>query len=162
MAYCYRPSSVHGLSVSLPVCHSSEPCENGSTDRDAVWVADSDWPKNHVLDGRPHSPSERVILKGGRGGPTYSIGTLCGELCNKCSAIAEMGVRLATIDMGQKECSFQGELGPHLTQCGLGRGLLRTKWHLDPSSRLTTIHGPKSGRGLMCPCPFFAGSWVPI
>jgi len=155
VAYCYRPSSAHGLSVSLPVCHSSEPCKNGSTDRDAVWVADSDWPKNHVLDGRPHSPSERAILKGGRGGPTYSIGTLC-------SAIAEMGVRLATIDMGQKECSFQGELGPHLTQCGLGRGLLRTKWHLDPSSRLTTIHGPKSGRGLMCPCPFFAGSWVPI
>ena len=34
---------------------------------------------------------------------------------------------LATIDMGRKEgevlCPFRGELDPHLTQCGLGRGL---------------------------------------
>jgi len=27
---------------------------------------------------------------------------------------------------------------------------LHTKWHLDPSSRLATIHGPRSGR-LLCP-----------
>jgi len=33
----------------------------------------------------------------------------------------------------------EGELGPHLTQCRLGRGLPRTKWHLDQSSRLATI-----------------------
>jgi len=44
------------------------------------------------------------------------------------SAVAEMGVRLATIDMGRKAAlgcyvPFRGELGPHLTQCGLGRGL---------------------------------------
>jgi len=31
-----------------------------------------------------------------------------------------------------------GELGPHLTQCRLGRGLPPTKWHLDPCSRLAT------------------------
>jgi len=37
---------------------------------------------------------------------------------------------------------------------------LRTKWHLDPSSHLVTIHGPKSGR-LLCPL-FGKGSWVPI
>ena len=47
---------------------------------------------------------------------------------NKCSAVAEMGDRLATIDIGQKLgelCPFGGggELGPHLTQCGQGRGL---------------------------------------
>jgi len=30
--YCYRPSSL--------VCHTSEPCKNGWTDRDAVWVMD--------------------------------------------------------------------------------------------------------------------------
>jgi len=42
-----------------------------------------------------------------------------------------MGDRLATIDEGQKEgscmlCSFpgEGELGPHLIHCGLGRVLL--------------------------------------
>jgi len=48
------------------------------------------------------------------------------ELQNKCSAVAEMGDRLATIDIGRKLgrfCPFGGELGPHVTQCGLGRGL---------------------------------------
>jgi len=31
--------------VGLPaVCHSSEPCKNGSTDRDAVWNEDSGGP----------------------------------------------------------------------------------------------------------------------
>jgi len=33
-----------------------------------------------------------------------------------------------------------GELGPHLTQCRLAEAYLRTKWHLDPSSRLATIY----------------------
>jgi len=49
---------------------------------------------------------------------------------NKCLAVAEtadkMGDRLARIDMGQKLgglCPFLGELGRHLTYCGLGRGL---------------------------------------
>jgi len=48
---------------------------------------------------------------------------------NKCSAVAEMGDHLATIDMGQRVrgcCApFLGkeELGAHLTQCHLGRGL---------------------------------------
>ena len=39
-----------------------------------------------------------------------------------------MGNRLATIDMSRKVGAavpfFMRELGPHLTQCGLGRGLL--------------------------------------
>ena len=46
---------------------------------------------------------------------------------NKCSEVAEMGDRLATIDMGRKLGAVRhfggGELGPHLTQCGLGQGL---------------------------------------
>jgi len=34
-----------------------------------------------------------------------------------------------------------GGAGSHLAQCGLGRETyLRTKWHLDPSNRLATIH----------------------
>ena len=36
-------------------------------------------------------------------------------------------------------------MGPHLTLCRLSRAYLRTKWHIDPSSRLATIHGPKFG-----------------
>jgi len=31
-------------SVGLSVCHTSEPCKNGCTDPDAVWVMGSDWP----------------------------------------------------------------------------------------------------------------------
>ena len=50
------------------------------------------------------------------------------NIFNKCSATAETGDRLATIDMGRKlgeGCAPLGEghLGPHLTQCGQGRGL---------------------------------------
>ena len=37
-------------------------------------------------------------------------------------------------------CPFGEELGPYVTQCGQGRGLLHTKWRLDPSNRLATIH----------------------
>jgi len=48
------------------------------------------------------------------------------QTSHKSSAVAEMGDRLATIDMGRKVegCApFRGELGPYLTQCRLGRGL---------------------------------------
>jgi len=38
-AYCYRPWSV---CLSVSVCHNSEACKNGWTDRDAVWIEDSD------------------------------------------------------------------------------------------------------------------------
>ena len=46
---------------------------------------------------------------------------------DKSSAIAEMGDRLTTINIGRKVGAAvplsMGELGPHLTQCRLGRGL---------------------------------------
>jgi len=81
---------------------------------------------------------------------------------SKCSAVAEMGDRLATIDMGRKLgmglCPFVGGgAGPDLTQYDQGLGLLPTKWHLDPSSRLATIDmGRKFGAvslwgGEICP-----------
>jgi len=52
----------------------------------------------------------------------------------KSAAVAEneMDDRLATIVVGRKEggavvpLSGRGKLGPHITQCRLG------KWHLDP------------------------------
>jgi len=46
------------------------------------------------------------------------------------------------------------ELGPHLTMPPGARAetYLRTKWHLDPSSRLTTIDMDRNlGWGLLCP-----------
>jgi len=52
---------------------------------------------------------------------------------DKCSAVAEMGDRLTTIDMGRKEGAavpLSGkELGPDLTQCRLGQALPRTEWY---------------------------------
>ena len=49
------------------------------------------------------------------------------NVSNKCSAVAEMSDRLATTDTGRKlggrAVPLSGELGPHLTQFHLGRGL---------------------------------------
>jgi len=49
------------------------------------------------------------------------------DLLYNSSAVAEMGDRLATIGMGRKwggaAVGAGFPLGPHLTQCGLGRGL---------------------------------------
>ena len=56
-----------------------------------------------------------------------------------------MGDRLATVYIGQKVGAAVplslGELGSHLTQCRLGRGLytLVSKWYLEPSNSLATI-----------------------
>jgi len=50
-----------------------------------------------------------------------------------------MGFRLVTIDMGGKLEAvplFEGDLGPHPTQCGGAEVYLHDKFHLDPS----TIH----------------------
>jgi len=51
---------------------------------------------------------------------------LSHPVLNKCSAVAEMGDRLATIDMGRKVGAvplFKSSWVPHLTQCRLDRGL---------------------------------------
>jgi len=40
--------------------------------------------------------------------------------------------------MGQKLGFWGRELGLYLRQCRLGRGYIRTKWNLNPSSRLAT------------------------
>ena len=66
-----------------------------------------------------------------------------------------MGDR-ATIDMGRKEggccASFAGELGPRLTQCGLGRSLL--PYQVASSSIQPFLHKTWAENwGL---CPFYA------
>jgi len=38
------PTDRVAWSVGLLVCHTSEPCKNGCTNRDAVWVVGSDGP----------------------------------------------------------------------------------------------------------------------
>ena len=51
-------------SVCLSVCHSSEPCENGRTDRDAVFVEDSGGSREPFVRWGSRSPLEGAILRG--------------------------------------------------------------------------------------------------
>ena len=83
---------------------------------------------------------------------------LFAKSVNKSSAVAEMGDCLATIDMGRKLGAvplFEGELGPHLTQSGQGRGLPACQFfHLDLSNCLATTqerHRQDRQTGLSCP-----------
>ena len=70
------------LFVGLLVCHTAEPCKNGRTDRDIVWIVGSDGPtRNHVLDGVQITPLEGAAL-GERGAHCkVYIGTFYRELC---------------------------------------------------------------------------------
>jgi len=84
----------------------------------------------------------------------------------KSSAVAEMGHRFATIDMGRKvgaavHLFFGGGSwdSPSNTMSPWAEAYLRTKWHLDPSSRLaTTDMGRKSGGGRRCCAAVFGGA----
>jgi len=80
-----------------------------------------------------------------------------------CSQTAEMGDRLATIDIGRKEGVVPlWERGSWITtqhDVGWAEAYLSTKWHLDPLSRLVTTNmGRKLGGGY---CAHLRGSWVP-
>jgi len=68
-AYPYRPNSVVCRFVCLSVCHTSEPCKNGCTDRAAIWVEDLGGPGNHVLDGSPDPSMGRGKFLGENGRP---------------------------------------------------------------------------------------------
>jgi len=50
---CHRYLYVE-WSVRLSVSHDREPCKNGGTDRDAVWMQNHMGPRNHVLAGSAH------------------------------------------------------------------------------------------------------------
>jgi len=64
-AYSYRLSSV----VCLSVCHTSEPCKNGCTDRAAVWVEDLGGPGEPCIRWRPDPPMGRGKFLGENGRP---------------------------------------------------------------------------------------------
>ena len=59
-ACCYGRSSV----VCLSVCHDREPCKNGWTDRDAVWVVDSGGPNEPCIRWGPDPPMRRGNFEG--------------------------------------------------------------------------------------------------
>jgi len=63
-----------------------------------------------------------------------------------CTPLGWVGSMGHEPKIGELLCPFLGGcMGPHVTQCGLGRGLPRTKWHLDQRSHFAAIHGPKLG-----------------
>ena len=70
---------------------------------------------------------------------THSSVVTPTPMSHKSSAVAEMGDRLATKGMGRKwgeaAVGAGSPLGPHLTQCGLGRGLPLyqvASWSIQP------------------------------
>jgi len=59
-----------GLSVDLPVCHDCEPCKNGRTDRDAVWVVDLGGSEEPCIGrGSTSADGKGQFWGGERGGP---------------------------------------------------------------------------------------------
>ena len=76
-------------------------------------------------------------------------------ISHKCSAVAEMGDRLATIDMGRKSEAvphFGGELGPHVPQCGPRPTFVPSGILIHPA--VCAQYTWAENRGL---CPLFRG-----
>ena len=86
------------------------------------------------------------------------------RIISKCSAVAEMGNRLATIDIGRKlgGCAplpFLGGDRPHLTQCGLGRGRPPNQ---VASGSIKPFGHNRYGQKMDGCAPLGRGNWVPI
>jgi len=58
-----------GLSVGLSVCHTSEPCKNGCTDRAAFWVVDLGGPGEPCVRWGSRSPHGKGQIFWGDGRP---------------------------------------------------------------------------------------------
>jgi len=81
-AYCYRLSSVVCWLVCRSACRSSEPCKNGWTNRDAVWVEDSGGPREPRVRWGPNPPAKGQFWgEDGKGSWLQSIRTVCHQLC---------------------------------------------------------------------------------
>ena len=102
MACCYRFSSMVCWFVTVV-----SPAKMAEPSRCCL-VEDSLWPKI--------TSWKEANFDGKEADHCKVIGTLCREVCNKCWAVAEMGIRLATINMGWTFAPFAGG-GPHLTLC---------------------------------------------
>ena len=59
-ACCQRLSSVICLLVGLSVCHSSEPCKDGLTDQDTIWLRTQGRGKESCIRWGPDVPQEEA------------------------------------------------------------------------------------------------------
>jgi len=77
--------------VAWSVCHTSEPCKNGWTDRDAVWVEDSGEPREPCITWGPDSHGKGQVF-GEKGRPIvkYRVGTVYTIVCAKTAEPIEM------------------------------------------------------------------------
>jgi len=91
------------------------------------------WKKNNCF-LQPRTATIKLFFQNTQSGPE-SLSKYCTLYLlahfpiKKCKTITT-----ATRAQGEGCAPFRGEKGPHLTQCGLGRGYLCTKWRLDPSA----------------------------
>ena len=92
-------------SVCRSVCHSSEPCKNGRTDRDAVWVVGSDRRKESSVRG-VQVPMKRGNFKGRKGRPVVQCSDT-SVICAKTAETIEMPFGIWTL-VGAKKHVLDG------------------------------------------------------
>jgi len=118
---------------------------NDWMDQDATWYGGRSRRKRHCVSWKLSSPfSGRTPILGSWMDVFYTGNSQNITRAQQLLRWGPFGHNRHGPKSGRGCCAhFCGELRPHLTQCRLGRGLpryLRTKWHLDPSNRLATIH----------------------
>jgi len=145
-AYCYWSNSVVCQSVCRSDCHTSEPCKNGCTDRDAVWVEDSGEAKEPCIRWGSRSLRGKGQFWGVRGGyckVQEHSAVICAKTAERIEMpigfLAWMGLRNHVLDRGPAppigRGNFKGERGLHTTE---KLDFLETKmaggWYLDMSA----------------------------
>ena len=122
-------------SVGRSVCHLvTEPCKNGSTNQDVIWVEDLGGPKEPNIRWGPDAPMGRGNFEGRWGGPMQTVGTLYGEMCkngwNDRDAVWVMG------SIPQWEVAILGVKGLPILKYGDALLWAVQKWLSQSSSRL--------------------------
>jgi len=100
-SYCYRPSSV----VCRSVGHTSDPCKNGWSERDAVWVEHSSGPKEACI----RWCAQCTLAPPGEYHWTVDVRRRCGLLSNYFD-------HLLTVTSGCWQCAHRLPRGAELLQ----------------------------------------------
>ena len=164
MAYWYWPNSV----VTGPsVCHTSEPCKNGWTNRDAVCVEDSGGRREPCIRWGSRSPWEVAVLE--KGAAICKVYGLSAVSCAKTAELIDLPFGLWT-RVGQRKYqsyspdgasvrSWEGTLVPSgeydltvhlLRRCALCQITLTTcLFSLLLSLTKTSLHAGALNKGLL-------------
>jgi len=112
-------------SVDRSLCHTSEPCKNGWTNRDAVWVKDSGGSREPCIRWGSRSPIGRSNFEWGRAshcGVSRHSAVICANTAEPMEILfglwAQMGPRNYVLDGGpDPPCvgAILGERGAHCT-----------------------------------------------